>query len=107
MEYDVIDEKIISETEVKEKYIDAIDTSNEMGKKLVAHIKKNIKIDDFKATFDELAALNLDIRDDYLMMLVDVSPTSVDQVRAILSPLKSNIKEEDTRKILAVLKKHL
>ncbi|MCL4406596.1 MAG: hypothetical protein M1573_01175 [Candidatus Parvarchaeota archaeon] len=107
MEYEIIDEKVISETEVKEKYMEAIEENSEMGKKLIAHIKKNIKIDDFRATFDELAALNLNIRDDYMMMLIDVSPTSVDQVRAILSPLKSVIKEEEIKKILAVLKKHL
>jgi DNA-directed RNA polymerase subunit F len=107
MEYELIDEKLISETELKEKYLDYVDTSHENGKKLLEHIKKNVKINNFEETFNELNALNLGIREDYLRMIIDVAPSSVDQVRAILAPLKSTIKEDDIKKILAVVKKHL
>ncbi len=107
MEYEVVDEKLISETELKEKYTDYVDTNYETGKKLVDHIKKNVKTGNFEDTFNELTALNLGIRDDYLRIIIDVAPTSVDQVRAILAPLKSTIKEDDIKKILAVIKKHL
>ncbi len=107
MEYQIIDEKMLSESEVKENYFDSIDTNYEQGKKLVEHIKKNVKIDDFGKTFKELVDLNLNIRDDYVRMLIDIAPTSVEQVRAILSPLKSVIKDEDIKNILAVIKKHL
>lgn len=107
MEYEIIDEKLISETELKEKYLDYVDTNYEVGKRLVEHIKKNIKINSFEETFNEILGLNLDIRDDYVRMLVDTAPSSVEQVRAILAPLKSTIKEDDIKKILAVVKKHL
>lgn len=107
MEYEIIDEKIISETELKEKYVDSIDTNYEVGKKLIEHIKKNIKINDFEDTFNELSGLNLNIRDDYIKMIIDSAPTSADQVRAIIAPLKTLVKEEDIKKILAVIKKHL
>ena len=40
-------------------------------------------------------------------MIIDVSPASIDQIRAIISPLKLNVKEEDLKAILTVLKKHL
>ena len=40
-------------------------------------------------------------------MIIDVSPTSSDQIRAVISPLKLNVKEEDLKAVLAVLKKHL
>jgi DNA-directed RNA polymerase subunit F len=107
MEYQIIDEKFLSETEVKEKYLDFVDKNSEFGKKLLDHAQKNIKIDNFNSVFEELSALNLSIRDDYLRMIIDVSPSSVDQIRAIISPLKLNVKEEDLKAILAVLKKHL
>ena len=107
MEYEIIDEKLISETELKEKYLDYIDTNYETGKKLVEHIKKNVKANNFEEAFNAILALNLDIREDYIRMLVDVAPSSIDQVRAILAPLKSTIKEDDIKKILSALKKHL
>ena len=107
MEYHIIDEKFLSETEVKEKYLDFVDKGSEIGKKLLDHTQKNIKIDNFDSVFEELSALNLSIRDDYIKMIIDVSPTSIDQIRAIISPLKLNIKEEDLKTILSVLKKHL
>ena len=107
MEYEIIDEKLISETELKENYIDSIDTNYEVGKKLIEHLKKNIKINNFEETFNELSGLNLGIRDDYIKMIIDSAPTSADQVRAIVAPLKTLIKEEDIKKILAVIKKHL
>jgi len=107
MEYQVIDEKFLSETEVKQKYLDFVDKGSEMGKKLLDHMQKNIKIDNFESTFEELSGLNLNIRDDYLRMIIDVSPSSIDQIRAIISPLKLNVKEEDLKAILTVLKKHL
>ncbi|MCL4400753.1 MAG: hypothetical protein M1348_01935 [Candidatus Parvarchaeota archaeon] len=107
MEYEIIDEKLISETELKEKYLDYIDTNYETGKKLVEHIKKNVKANNFEEAFNDILALNLDIREDYIRMLVDVAPSSIDQVRAILAPLKSTIKEDDIKKILSALKKHL
>lgn len=107
MEYEIIDEKFINETEVKEEYIDFIDKGSEYGKKLLDHIQKNIKIDDFQKVFEELSALNLNIRDDYLKMIIDIAPTSTDQVRAIIAPLKITIKEDDLKAILSVLKKHL
>ncbi|MCL5009583.1 MAG: hypothetical protein M1433_01195 [Candidatus Parvarchaeota archaeon] len=107
MEYEIIDEKLLSENEVKEKYMDSIDLNFEQGKRLVEHIKKNAKIDDFEVTFKELSDLNLNIRDDYLRMIIDDAPTSADQVRAILSPLKMLVKEEDIKNLLATIKKHL
>jgi DNA-directed RNA polymerase subunit F len=107
MEYEIIDEKMLSENEVKEQYLDKIDTNYEPGKRLVEHIKKNAKVDNFEETFNELSGLNLNIRDDYLRMIIDVAPTSVDQVRAILAPLKSIIRDEDIKNILAIIKKHL
>ncbi len=70
-------------------------------------MQKNIKIDNFDSVFEELSALNLSIRDDYLRMIIDVSPSSADQIRAIVSPLKLNVKEDDLKAILSVLKKHL
>ncbi len=106
MEYNIIDEKIISETELKEQYEDKINKNFEIGKKLLEHMSKNIKIKDFNAVFEELNALNLDIREDYLRMIIDISPNTADQVRAILSPLKNNIAEEDIKKILALIKKY-
>jgi DNA-directed RNA polymerase subunit F len=107
MEYQVIDEKFLSETEVKENYLEFVDKGSELGKKLLDHIQKNIKIDNFNSIFEEISALNMSIRDDYIRMIIDVSPTSVDQIRAIISPLKLNVKEEDLKTILSVLKKHL
>ncbi|MCL5976001.1 MAG: hypothetical protein M1580_00180 [Candidatus Parvarchaeota archaeon] len=107
MEYEIIDEKFLSETEVKEKYLDFVDKGSEIGKKLLDHVQKNIKIDNFDSVFEEISALNLNIRDDYIRMIIDVSPTSADQLRAIISPLKLNVKEEDLKAILTVLKKHL
>jgi DNA-directed RNA polymerase subunit F len=107
MEYEIIDEKPISETELKEKYSDYIDNGYESGKKLLDHLKKNIKINNFQEIFSEIEGLNLGIRDDYIRMLIDVAPTSVDQARAILAPLKSTLKEEEIKSILAVIKKHL
>ncbi|EEZ92789.1 MAG: hypothetical protein BJBARM4_0623 [Candidatus Parvarchaeum acidiphilum ARMAN-4] len=107
MEYEIIDEKFLSETEVKEKYLDFVDKGSEIGKKLLDHVQKNIKIDNFDSVFEEISALNLNIRDDYTRMIIDVSPTSADQLRAIISPLKLNVKEEDLKAILTVLKKHL
>lgn len=107
MEYQVIDEKFLSETEVKENYLEFVDKGSELGKKLLDHIQKNIKIDNFNSVFEEISALNMSIRDDYIRMIIDVSPTSVDQIRAIISPLKLNVKEEDLKTILSVLKKHL
>ncbi|MCL5420622.1 MAG: hypothetical protein M1284_02620 [Candidatus Parvarchaeota archaeon] len=107
MEYEIIDEKFLSESEVKENYLEFIDKGSEQGKKLLEHIQKNIKIDSFEKAFEELSALNLSIRDDYLRMIIDVTPSSVDQVRAIIAPLKLNIKEDDLKSILSVLKKHL
>ncbi len=106
MEYEIVDEKLISETEVKEKYAKYVDSNLELGKKLVEHITKNIKLSDFDKAFSDIQALNLSIRDDYIRMIIDAAPTSVDQVRAILSPLKEVVKEEDIKKILAVLKKY-
>ncbi len=107
MEYKIIDEKLLSETEVKEGYNEFIDRSTESGKKLIDHMQKNIKINDFEQAFQDISALNLNIRDDYIRMLIDVIPTSADQIRAVLSPLKLNIKEEDLKSVLSVLKKHL
>lgn len=107
MEYEVIDEKFLNETEVRDSYVDFIDKGVEYGKKMVDHIQKNIKIDSFEKTFEELSALNLNIRDDYLRMIIDVIPSSTDQLRAIIAPLKLNINEEDLKSILSVLKKHL
>ncbi|MCL4373216.1 hypothetical protein M1384_04100 [Candidatus Parvarchaeota archaeon] len=107
MEYQIIDEKFLSEAEVKQKYVDFVDKGSEMGKKLLDHIQKNLKIDNFDSVFEELSALNLSIREDYLRMIIDVSPSSIDQIRAIISPLKLNVKEEDLKSILTVLKKHL
>ncbi|MCL4399413.1 hypothetical protein M1293_02825 [Candidatus Parvarchaeota archaeon] len=107
MDYEIVDEKIISETEVKENYMDFIESEMEVGKKLIEHIKKNIKVNDFSSAFSELSALDLNIREDYIRILIDTAPTSADQVRAILSPLKPNLKEDDIKKILSVLKKHL
>ncbi len=107
MEYEIIDEKFLSETEVKEKYLDFVDKGSEMGKKLIDHVQKNIKIDNFDSVFEEISGLNLNIRDDYIRMIIDVSPTSSDQIRAVISPLKLNVKEEDLKAVLAVLKKHL
>ena len=107
MEYEIIDEKIISETELKEQYLDYVDKGNEIGKKLIEHIQKNVKINNFEETFNEITELGLGIRDDYIRMIIDSAPSSVEQIRALLSPLKSNIKEEDLNKILAVVKKHL
>lgn len=107
MEYQIIDEKFLSEAEVKENYIDFVDKGSEPGKKLLDHIQKNIKTGGFEQIFEELSALNLSIRDDYIRMLIDVAPSSVDQARAIMAPLKLNIKEEDFKSILSVLKKHL
>ena len=107
MEYEVIDEKFLNETEVRDNYADFIDNGIEHGKKLLEHIQKNVKIDNFEKTFEELSALNLNIRDDYLRMIIDVSPSSTDQIRAIIAPLKLNIKEEDLKSIVSVLKKHL
>ncbi len=107
MEYEIIDEKLLSETELKEKYMDYIDTAHESGKRLIEHIKKNVKVNNFDEAFNEIIGLNLDIRDDYVRILIDAAPASVDQVRAILAPLKSTIKEDDIKKILAVIKKHL
>ncbi len=107
MEYEIIDEKIISETELKEQYLDYVDKGNEIGKKLIEHIQKNVKINNFEETFNEITELGLGIRDDYIRMIIDSAPSSVEQIRALLSPLKSNIKEEDLKKILAVVKKHL
>jgi RNA polymerase Rpb4. len=107
MEYDVIDEKIISETELKDSYLKFVDKGSEMGKRLVEHVQKNAKVNDFEAAFNEINELGLGIREDYVRMVIDAIPTSVEQLRAILSPLKSNIKEEDLKKILAVVKKHL
>ena len=107
MEYQIIDEKFLSEAEVKQKYVDFVDKGSEMGKKLLDHIQKNLKIDNFDSVFEELSVLNLSIREDYLRMIIDVSPSSIDQIRAIISPLKLNVKEEDLKSILTVLKKHL
>lgn len=107
MEYEIVDEKLLSENEVKEQYLDSIDTNFEQGKKLIEHIKKNAKIDKFEETFNELTDLGLSIRDDYIRMIIDVAPTSVDQVRAILAPLKSVVKEEDVKSILSIIKKHI
>ncbi len=107
MEYQIIDEKFLSEAEVKQKYVDFVDKGSEMGKKLLDHIQKNLKIDNFDSVFEELSALNLSIREDYLRMIIDVSPSSIDQIRAIISPLKLNVKEEDLKSILTVIKKHL
>lgn len=92
MEYEVIDEKQISETELNEKYKDNIDKNSEYGKKLIEHLSKNVKISKFEEAFNEILALNLNIRDDYVRILIDTAPTNADQVRAILSPLKSVIK---------------
>ena len=52
MEYEIIDEKFLSETEVKEKYLDFVDKGSEMGKKLIDHVQKNIKIDNFDSVFE-------------------------------------------------------
>lgn len=106
MEYEIIDERLISETELKEKYSKYVDNNLELGKKLLEHINKNVKVSDFDKTFADIQALNLSIRDDYIKMIRDVMPTSVEQVRAILSPLKEVIKEDDVKKILAVIKKY-
>ncbi len=107
MEYEIMDEKLISETELREEYLDYVDTNYEPGKRLVEHIKKNAKVNNFKETFEEFSALNLNIRDDYVRMLIDAAPSSVEQIRAILAPLKSAVKEDDIKKILSVIKKHL
>ena len=48
MEYEVIDEKQISETELNEKYKDNIDKNSEYGKKLIEHLSKNVKISKFE-----------------------------------------------------------
>ena len=89
MEYKIEEEVLLSESEVKEQYIDYIDSNTEVGKKLI-----------------ELLELNLNIRDDYLRFIMDVQPTSADQVRAILSPLKLQISEDNIKKILSIIKKH-
>ncbi len=107
MEYEVMDEKFMCETEIKDNYIDFIDKGMEQGKKLLEHIQKNIKVDSFEKVFEELSTLNLSIRDDYLSMIIDTTPSSVDQVKAIIAPLKLNIKEEDLKSVVSVLKKHL
>ncbi|EFD92994.1 MAG: hypothetical protein BJBARM5_0248 [Candidatus Parvarchaeum acidophilus ARMAN-5] len=107
MEYEVIDEKFMDETEIRDNYTNFIDKNSEYGKKMLDHIQKNIKIDNFEKVFEELSALNLNIRDDYLRMLIDAIPSSSDQVKAIIAPLKLNIKEEDLKLIISVLKKHL
>lgn len=106
MEYKIEEEVLLSESEVKEQYMDYIDANTEVGKKLIEHIKKNIKIKDPSATLKELADLNLNIRDDYLRFIIDVQPTSADQVRAIISPLKLQISDENIKKILSIIKKH-
>ncbi|MDP8012754.1 MAG: hypothetical protein RAK22_01480 [Nanoarchaeota archaeon] len=106
MEYKIEDEVLLSESEVKERYSDYIESDSEYGKKLIEHMKKNIKIKDPSEAFNDLLALNLNIRDDYLKYIIDVQPSSADQVRAIVAPLKIQISEDNIKKILAVIKKH-
>ncbi|MBE5728463.1 hypothetical protein IHE51_01230 [Candidatus Parvarchaeota archaeon] len=105
MEYELIDETLLGETELKENYSKFIDQGYEFGKKLMEHMDKNVKIKDFENAFKALSNLNLNLRDDYLRMIIDVCPNSPDQLRAILSPLKLTIPEESLNAVIATLKK--
>lgn len=105
MEYELMDETLLGETEVKENYSKFLDEGYEYGKKLTEHMDKNIKVKDFENAFKELSGLNLNLRDDYIKMIIDVSPNSPDQLRAIISPLKLAVPEERLNSIIATLKK--
>ncbi|MCW1301610.1 MAG: hypothetical protein OH316_00525 [Candidatus Parvarchaeota archaeon] len=105
MEYELVDETLLGEAEVKENYLKFIDEGYEYGKKLLEHMDKNIKVKDFENAFKALLNLNLNLRDDYIKMIIDVCPNSPDQLRAILSPLKLTIPEESLNSIIATLKK--
>ncbi|MCW1291803.1 MAG: hypothetical protein OH318_02740 [Candidatus Parvarchaeota archaeon] len=104
--YSILSESIIGETEIKEKYLDYLDTNFEAARKLKEHISRNIKVKDREKAIDEINALNLNIRSDFIDKLIDISPNTPDQVKAILSQISFNISDDNARKIISIIKKY-
>lgn len=105
-DYTILEERLISESEIRDKYFDFLDPNFEAAKKLKEHITKNIKIKDREKAKEEIEGLNLNIREDMIEKIIDINPISPDQVKAILSQISFTITDENARKIISVLRKY-
>jgi DNA-directed RNA polymerase subunit F len=105
MNYTIIEERILSETEIKENYLDKLGNTD-VAKKLMEHINKNIKIKNREEALKDLQNLGLNLREDFLNEIIDASPNTSEQVRAILWQIGPNLTDEQAKKIIATLKKY-
>ncbi len=105
MNYTIIEEKILSETEIKEEYMDKLGNTD-VAKKLAEHINKNIKVKNKEALVKELEGLGINLREDYINAIIDSSPSTPEQVRAILWQIGPNLTDEQAKKIIATIKKY-
>jgi len=109
MSLNVIEEKSISPAEVR----DILEKANEKGElnfkslKLFEYLNRTVtlKLEESNALIKELNELGiLRLTNDLIMKIVEILPINKDILRNLLSSMNTTLSDEDTEKILDVLK---
>ncbi|RME55296.1 hypothetical protein D6777_01015 [Candidatus Woesearchaeota archaeon] len=108
-DYEIVNEKPVTLVEVKEllKTVEKRDTeltfrANKTKEYLGSFTDKKLK--DVKELYQKIQELNIPrLKDRHIVKIIDIHPVDMDSLKAVLSAETITLKEEDLKKILAIL----
>ena len=74
------------------------------------HVSKFKKLGarDSKALFEELRAMDLRrLREEYISQIVDLAPSNLKELKSIFADAKSNLHDDELKKVLETVKKYV